>query len=152
MAIYNDKFKGFNSTPTSDDIMSLARAIIENTMRNLHVASIGVITEIKNNKVKAKLIPTNQGEDEKEIEVANIYGLEVEKNDIILILFLDKDFKNNLEQLNRNEQYLVKNNNNELHHENFAIILGDITNGGGTGKSYYTKAEVNDLLNNYITQ
>jgi len=127
MAIYTDKFKGLRSEPTSDDLMDFARAIIDNVMRNLHVATLGIVTNVKTNEIYVKVIPNNENETEKEILVINGTSEELQKDDVVLVLFLDNDFRTNLEQIKANNtKNLQKNKNLEKHTEKFGIIINKL--------------------------
>ena len=127
MAIYSDKFKGLRSEPTSDDLMDFAKAIIDNVMRNLHVAALGIVTKVTTNDIYVKVVPTNENETEKEISVINGTSEELQKDDVVLVLFLDSDFRTNLEQIKANNtKNLQKNKNLEKHTEKFGIIINKL--------------------------
>lgn len=126
MSIYNDKFKGYESQPSENDILELSYAIINNVMRNLHVASIGIVTKINEEKINVKLIPTNEGENEKEVIAYNYVGLTLEENDKVLLIYTDNDFRENIEALKNNKTKLNKNTNMEKHIEKFGIIINKL--------------------------
>lgn len=127
MPVYSDKFKGFQNQPTNDDLTDLVNAIIDNVMRNLHVSTLAIVTKVNSNSVYVKPFPTNEGEDSKEIEVLNSCGLTLDVKDKVIILFMDRDFRQNLNQLNSNpDAKLTKNVNKEKHCEKFGIIINKL--------------------------
>lgn len=118
--------QGYRGISKNDDLEVLL-ALKRNILRDLKVASLGIVKSIKDNIIKVNLFPTYTNESEITIDCYCLKNLEVNKDDVVLVLFLDRNFIQNLNQKNNNQQLTkVDSKNIELHSLKYGVVIGII--------------------------
>ena len=125
--MYDEKFKGLQSeVPSNGDIIELCQSIINNVMRNLHVASLAIVEQVNSDgSYIIRPFPIKEGETFKKITSIKVDGLSIDVNDVVVVLYMDRDFRQNLAQ-NQNHQTFTPTSNGELHQEKYGIIINKI--------------------------
>ena len=90
----------------------------QSTMRDTHVAEICTVESI-GDEISAKIINTDT-----KIKCIKLQDLEIQKNDIVLVLFTDTNYKINLSKIKADKKTQVLNNNTNLHSLQYAVIIG----------------------------
>lgn len=88
------------------------------TTEAIKVAEVCEVIDITNNELKCKIISTNEI-----IYCDKLSGLNFQKNDIILVIFTDTDFRQNLAKLKMNAPTQLVTDKN-LHQVSFGIAIG----------------------------
>ena len=118
--------QGYRGISKNDDLEVLL-ALKRNILRDLKVASLGIVKSIKDNIIKVNLFPTYTNESEITIDCYCLKNLEVNKDNVVLVLFLDRNFIQNLNQKNNNQQLTKeKTKNIELHSLKYGVVIGII--------------------------
>lgn len=118
--------QGYRGISKNDDLEVLL-ALKRNILRDLKVASLGIVKSIKDNIIKVNLFPTYTNENEITIDCYCLKNLEVNKDNVVLVLFLDRNFIQNLNQKNNNQQFTkVDSKNIELHSLKYGVVIGII--------------------------
>lgn len=118
--------QGYRGISKNDDLEVLL-ALKRNILRDLKVASLGIVKSIKDNIIKVNLFPTYTNESEITIDCYCLKNLEVNKDNVVLVLFLDRNFIQNLNQKNNNQQLTkVDSKNIELHSLKYGVVIGII--------------------------
>lgn len=116
-----------NKNINKNDDLEVLLVLKRNILKNLKVASLAQVKEIGGSTIKVSLFPIYSNETELTIECYKLKNLEVEKNNIVLILFLDRNFIQNLKQIQSNQNKTnLDSNNIELHSLKYGIIIGVI--------------------------
>ncbi len=104
-------------------LLSLKR----NIMRELNVGSLGEVEKIDNDIITVNLFPAYEETNELKIQCYKLKDLEIKEKDVVVILFLDLNFKQNLLQTRSNQiRSKLSKNNKEYHSKKFGIIIGII--------------------------
>lgn len=101
-------------------------ALKTNIFKTLKVATLAQVTSVNGDIITASIFPLYKEEDELNLEVQKLKNIEVSKDDIVLILFLDRNFNQNLKQT-QNKQERTKMTDlkdNSLHSYKQGIIIG----------------------------
>lgn len=118
--------QGYRGISKNDDLEVLL-ALKRNILRDLKVASLGIVKSIKDNIIKVNLFPAYTNESEITIDCYCLKNLEVNKDNVVLVLFLDRNFIQNLNQKNNNQQLTkVDSKNIELHSLKYGVVIGII--------------------------
>ena len=118
--------QGYRGISKNDDLEVLL-ALKRNILRDLKVASLGIVKSIKDNIIKVNLFPTYTNESEITIDCYCLKNLEVNKDNVVLVLFIDRNFIQNLNQKNNNQQLTkVDSKNIELHSLKYGVVIGII--------------------------
>lgn len=118
--------QGYRGISKNDDLEVLL-ALKRNILRDLKVASLGIVKSIKDNIIKVNLFPTYTNESEITIDCYCLKNLEVNKDNVVLVLFLDRNFIQNLNQKNNSQQLTkVDSKNIELHSLKYGVVIGII--------------------------
>lgn len=123
----NDARRQGNRGISKNDDLEVLLALKRNILRDLKVASLGIVKSIKDNIIKVNLFPTYTNESEITIDCYCLKNLEVNKDNVVLVLFLDRNFIQNLNQKNNNQQLTkVDSKNIELHSLKYGVVIGII--------------------------
>lgn len=109
-----------------NDLLTVLLTVKSNILRDLKVASLGVVKEIEDNNYVVKLFPLLQNENEKTILCFKLKDITIVKNDVVLILFTDRNFIQNLKQIKLNQTLTKLTENYDLHSHNYGIIIGKL--------------------------
>lgn len=115
----NDNVTG-NETVNSN-FLNVLLALKENIMKDLKVAEIGIVKEIKNDLCYCYLLNSKSTE----LICIKLNNLSLSQNDIVLIVFTNTDFRTNLNRL-KNNQETIDYTNGQKHSYNFGVIIGKI--------------------------
>jgi len=121
-------------------LMSLKR----NIFRNLKVGSLGEVKEINdNNEALVTLFPAYKNEVEISIWTQISKSANVQVEDVVVILFLDRNFKQSLRQtLRREKRTGLELTNVQLHDYHNAIIIANVNRSSGGGSDMYPITDV----------
>ena len=112
---------------SKNDDLEVLLALKRNILRDLKVASLGIVKSIKDNIIKVNLFPTYTNESEITIDCYCLKNLEINKDNVVLVLFLDRNFIQNLNQKNNNQQLTkIDSKNIELHSLRYGVVIGII--------------------------
>jgi len=105
---------------TLEILLELKRAI----MKQLRVCSFALVKSVDEIKKTAKVspFPLLEGEQEKNIEAYCLNDIP-KQNDIVLLLFADRNFINTLKRMKKHNYNITATNDDKLHSEDFAIII-----------------------------
>lgn len=111
-----------------NNLLDVLLALEERIMKTLNVGTLALVTNIDstNKKCNVKIFPSATNDSK---EIVCMYGDNiVEENltlgSIVIILFLDKDFRQNLTTLSNDIVIVQKNTNNILHSDLYGIVIG----------------------------
>ena len=123
----NDARRQGNRGISKNDDLEVLLALKRNILRDLKVASLGIVKSIQDNIIKVNLFPTYTNENEITIDCYCLKNLEVNKDNVVLVLFLDRNFIQNLNQKNNNQQLTrIDSKNIELHSFKYGVVIGII--------------------------
>lgn len=106
--------------------MSLVQAIISNVHRNIHTADIVLVKEVDDTERRYKC--TRFANLDMIIYCTNLQGLQVKKNDIMLCIFTDTDYRKDIKEIaNRREPY--QRESETLHSLSYGILVGLVYRG-----------------------
>lgn len=108
-----------NKNQHSSDILQAFVAMSERTMEKLHVCDIGKILSIDGNYSQVQLVNSPQTE----IKAYVPSSLQLLQNDIVLIIYTDKDTRQNLKRLNKNLEVEEVNQDSVKHSLDYGIII-----------------------------
>lgn len=116
-----------NNGVNKNDELEVLLALKRNIFRDLKVASLGQVKEVGDSIIKVIPFPTYSNESEITIDCFKLKNIEVEKNDVVLVLFLDRNFIQNFKQIKNNQvKTKLDSKNVELHSTKYAIIIGTL--------------------------
>jgi len=129
----DEKFAGTQSQNT-DDLLTVLLQVKKNIMKTLNVASIATVKKIdtQHKIATVQLYPLLEDETEKNIECRWCTNLEnsgtpiFAANDIVLVLFCDRNFVAALKKLLSNQSPSTLKENVDLHTDRYGIIVGKL--------------------------
>ena len=122
-----DRSGRFNSiNGNSSDFFKVLLALKANTMRDIHVATLGQVISYDSTSKVATVKPFPLVQKEAEKLITCYTTKDVATNDIVVVLFTDRDFIQNLKQLKAGQQTSSINDISDLHSERYGIIIGTI--------------------------
>ena len=108
-----------------NDLLAVCMELKANIFRNLKVGTLAKVIST-NDIIKCKPFPLLENETEKIIDCFKIKEVEVKPNDVVLILFVDRNFIQNLKQIKGNQKLTSLQQNIDLHSDKFGIIIGTL--------------------------
>lgn len=102
----------------NDGFLDVLMALKKNTMKNIRVAEIGIVEDVISLKCSLLNNPSLF------IQCAKLTSLELNKGDVVLIIFTDTDFRSNLKRVNDNLKPLEVTEVN--HSINYGVVIGII--------------------------
>lgn len=103
------------------DLVSIFEAAEKRTLRHCNVATLALVQKTEKDNIYCLPFPIREGESPSTIKAWNIYNAEVEKNDIILVIFTDRDFRVNKDNVSENN--IVQTSDNNLHEIEFGVAI-----------------------------
>lgn len=91
--------------------------------KGIHIASLAVVTESNDDKVKCIPFPIEEDTEPKVIEAYNMGKATFNKGDKCLVLFTDRDFRYNKNTATTDETSINKTNNATLHSDLYGIVI-----------------------------
>lgn len=146
----DEKFAG--QSMYSSDFLKVLFALKDNIMRDLHVASFAKVTQVNNDGTcLVSLFPLIKDESDKNLQVTNYSSMDINIGDIVLILFLDRNYTQNFKQVKLNQNLTPLTDNKNLHSQKYGVIISSFAGGsGGGGNSLYDYyIEFSQGTNNY---
>lgn len=137
-----NKMTQFTDTSELDVLLTLKK----NIFKNLKVGSFGQIKSIDNDEQTAmvSLFPAYKNETEITISATISKNINVQANDIVVILFLDTNFKTTLKQaLKQQKRTTLDTTNLILHDINYGVIISSMTR-------EYIPYEIDSITNEQI--
>lgn len=119
---YDEKFGGLNIA--SADLLKVLLKLESKTMKDIHVASICKVVSVDEPTVSVKPYPLLYNESEKVIKCYYLEGLHLNVNDIVVVLYTDREYSQVLKQLKMRQEPSKLNKSSELHSEKYGIIIG----------------------------
>ena len=119
-----EKFAGPQGN--SSDFLKVLLALEAKTMRDTHVATIAKIVELGTTTHRCVVIPTLKDESEKFIYAYYLEDITLNVDDVVLILFTDRNFTQNLRQIDYNQKLSLLDSQSELHSQSYGIIIGKL--------------------------
>lgn len=121
-------------TENTDDLLSVLLQVKKNIMKSINVASIAKVKKVdESHKIATvQLYPLLEDENEKNVECYWCSNLDVDgktifhENDIVLVLFCDRNFKAALQKLLAKRNASTLNENVDLHSDRYGIIVGKL--------------------------
>ena len=109
------------------DLLAVLLALEERIMRRLQVASFGVITNLDTTKKKCYVRTFPIDEEGKSAETACVYSDALEADllvgSVVVILYMDKDFRKNLQLVLGGDKLSQLTSSNTLHGDSNAVII-----------------------------
>lgn len=125
-------------------------ALKSNILRNTHVATFAQVKAIEsNNRVLVEFIPKIK-DSTSYVYVYNASPFEVKVDDLVIVLFMDKNFKINLRQYQSNYE-LTEIEANVLHSIEFGVII-TVYNGTISTQDTYPVEWLSTYANDILTQ
>jgi len=110
-----------------NDMLSVLLALEERIFRKLQVASLGVITKIDSSKKECgvRLFPSDEGTSSNEISCKYAESLETDLTlgSIVVVLFLNKDTRNNLLLFENDIDNTIINSIRSTHTEKNGVVI-----------------------------
>lgn len=103
------------------DLVSIFEAAEKRTLRHCNVATLALVQKTEEDNIYCLPFPIREGESPSTIKAWNIYNAKVEKNDIILVIFTDRDFRVNKDNVSENN--IVQTSDNNLHEIEFGVAI-----------------------------
>lgn len=109
-----------------DSDLDVLLALRTNIFKTLKVATLGQVTTVNSDTVNVSIFPLYSNEEDLNLEVYKLNNLTISEGDIVLILFLDRNFNQNLKQTKNNQARTKLNDStdNALHSYKQGIIIG----------------------------
>lgn len=109
---------GTGNQITNSDVLQVLLALKANTMLNTNVAEVCQVTNITNEEIKCNILSTGET-----ITCSKLMNLELMANDVVLVIFTNTDFRQNLRKL-RNNKSTNQTETKVLHTKDFGIVIG----------------------------
>lgn len=116
----NEKFTGPSSVTT--DLLRVLLTLKENIFKDLKVATLAKVNSFDEENHSCVVTPFPLFEDEQQKTISCLNFLSVNTDDVVLILFLDRNFIQNLKQY-LSQQQLSYLKDKTLHSEKFGIVI-----------------------------
>lgn len=148
-----DDIKFSGTKMISSDFLRVLLALKENIMKDLKVATLAIVKSIdeKTQTCIVEPFPLLEIEKNKNITcvVNNTDDLSIK--DIVLVIFLDRNFLQNLGQIKNQQEKTNLKKNTELHSEKYGIIISKIISKNIT-KNIYPINWLSSFENNILSQ
>lgn len=142
-----------NENFMSGSLSKVLDALKSNIMRNTHVATFAQVKEIlNNNRVMVEFLPRTK-ETKTYVNVYNASPFEVKVDDVVIVIFTDKNFKINLRQYESGYE-LTEIEANVLHSIEFGVIISVYGGTIATKDTYpieWSSSYSNDVLTQTLT-
>ena len=114
-----------NSNLQENDLMAVVNALKYNINRDLKVATLGKVIKIQDT-VSVIPFPLTENETEQSIYCYKLSSLNIVKNDIVLVIFCDRNFIQNLSQAKNNQPLTKLTSETTLHTVKYGVIIGKV--------------------------
>lgn len=103
------------------DLVAIFQSIETKILRDCYVATLAYVTKVENNQVICTPFPIREGSSQAHIYAWNMANLEITRGDTVLVLFTDRDFRNNINKVDEN--HINQTSDNYLHQKDFGIVI-----------------------------
>jgi len=115
-----------NNNVVTSDFLRVLLTLKQNIFRDLHVATVGIVTSSTLLEEGVTTYTCNEMCNSKmQIDCYALEGLTLTQNDVVLILFVDNDFRQNYKRLKLGQQTIDMETKN-LHAMSYGIIIGKL--------------------------
>jgi hypothetical protein len=115
--------KDYNSVRNSNqqyDLVEIFKISETRVLKNCNVASLAIVDSVDDRNVTCRPFPIREGESVTSIIAYKLNGdMELSKNDIVLVIYTDRDFRGNINNTNN----IYSTNDNELHKVDYGVIV-----------------------------
>lgn len=108
-----------NNQAVSSDFMRVLLALKDNVMRNLHCAELGIVKKI-DSTIQCELVNAPNIN----INCVKLKSVELKQNDIVLIIYTDSNFTENLKRFKNHKNR--ENTINDMHSQQNGVVIGVI--------------------------
>lgn len=120
MANLNKDYSDVRNANQQYDLIEIFKTSETRVLRNCNVSTLAIVDSVNDREVNCRPFPIREGENEISIIAYKLNGeMELTKNDIVLVIFTDRDFRGNINNTNN----IYSTNDNELHKNDFGIII-----------------------------
>lgn len=106
------------------DLMEVLMALKANIMRDLHVGTFAIVKKV--DPVQVEFFPKIDGEEDKLVEVECTIQ-EVYVNDVVYVVFADRNFLPALRRLKKGQKMTTMQNDSDLHSEKYGIAIAKLS-------------------------
>lgn len=117
----SQKYQGTNNT--SSDFLKVLLALKKNVFKDLKVAGLAQVKSIKDDIFTVQPFPILSNELDKNIQCIAVSNLWVKEGDVVLLLYTDRNFIQNLKQVKLGQKLTPLKSDAELHSEKYGIII-----------------------------
>lgn len=121
MSNSNQDFDQTRNSKHQYDAVEIFKSFQNKINRDMKVASLAKVTEVKGQYVNAVYYPTGEKDSPLTINAWNISKLDLKINDIVLIVFLDRDFRNYTNDIDKNNPPVTSDV--YLHNISFGVVV-----------------------------
>lgn len=104
----------------SSDFLKVLLALKKNVMKDTNVADVCIVNKVDDSIYCAPVNNSNVT-----IVCDKLNNLNVSQNDIVVVLYMNSDFRQNLKRFKQN-QPLMNVNSEQMHSLNYGVIIGII--------------------------
>lgn len=120
MSILNKDYNQVRNSNQEYDLVEIFKVSETRVLRNCNVSTLAIVDSVNDREVNCRPFPIRQGESEVSIIAYKLDGnMELSKDDIVLIIFTDRDFRGNI----NNTSNIYSTDDNELHKIDFGVII-----------------------------
>lgn len=116
-------FKKRNSGQEYSQV-EILKSTVQKAMRDIHVASFASVVSSTDTEVKCIPFPIREGSTPIQVTAINLTGKTFKKDDIVFIVFTDRDYRTNLKNATSDENTISSTSDNVLHSQMFGVCLG----------------------------
>lgn len=121
MSNSNQDFDQIRNSKHQYDAVEIFKSFQNKINRDMKVASLAKVTEVKDQYVNAVYYPVGEKDSSLTISAWNISKLDLEINDIVLIVFLDRDFRSYTNDIDKNNPPATSDV--YLHNISFGVVV-----------------------------
>lgn len=121
MSNSNQDFSQTRNSKHQYDAVEIFKCFQNKINRELRVASLAKVTEVKDQYVNAVYYPVSEKDSSLVINAWNISKLDLKINDIVLIIFLDRAFQNYTDDIDKNSPPVTSDV--YLHSLSFGVVI-----------------------------
>ena len=139
-----------NTSVKNDSELDVLLALKENIFKNLKVGSFGQVKKVneEDNTASVVLFPAYKNNIEISINVTICKNLVIKEDDVVVILFLDTNFKQSLRQtLKQQKRSSLDTSIVEMHSINYGVVIASMSRSDIDIESI-TNREIDILFNN----
>lgn len=111
-----------------DDLLAVFQQFKKHLMKEIRVASIAKVKQpvTEDGTVTVQTYPMLEDESEKNVECKVVQGLDITTNDIVVVLYLDRNFIAALKKLKLKQVPSKLQENIKLHYDQYGIVIAKL--------------------------